>query len=82
MTNRVASCGDKCVKLIDMNDSTNDWKEIKAYVLEKETGSLDSLAWADGGKSSPVAARRGACSPPHDVFPPAARTFSHCKLNY
>mmetsp|Transcript_83520 Transcript_83520/g.235548 ORF Transcript_83520/g.235548 Transcript_83520/m.235548 type:complete len:410 (-) Transcript_83520:127-1356(-) len=55
VTNRVACCGDKCVKLIDMDD----WKEISAHVLEKEASTLDSLAWADDGKILSVSSRSG-----------------------
>eukprot|EP00617_Octactis_speculum_P020661 CAMPEP_0185754848 /NCGR_PEP_ID=MMETSP1174-20130828/13434_1 /TAXON_ID=35687 /ORGANISM="Dictyocha speculum, Strain CCMP1381" /LENGTH=339 /DNA_ID=CAMNT_0028433223 /DNA_START=180 /DNA_END=1199 /DNA_ORIENTATION=- len=55
VTNRVASCGDKCVKLIDMND----WKEVKAFVIDKETSSLDCLAWTNDGRLLSVSSKSG-----------------------
>jgi WD repeat-containing protein 19 len=43
----VASCGDhRVVKVIDMHD----WKETKAFMVDKDAECLDSCAWADSGK--------------------------------
>jgi WD repeat-containing protein 19 len=52
---RVATCGDNCIKLIDMND----WKEITTENLEKEAGQLDHLAWAKEGQILSVSTRSG-----------------------
>ena len=50
--NIVATCGKKCVKLIDMAN----WKEIYVW---REVDNLDSLAWADAGRILSVSSKKG-----------------------
>jgi WD repeat-containing protein 19 len=54
-TQRVATCGDNCIKLIDMAD----WKEITTEIFDKEAGQLDRLAWSSDGQILSVSTKNG-----------------------
>ncbi|CAM9278321.1 unnamed protein product, partial [Scytosiphon promiscuus] len=66
-THKLATCGDGCVKLIDMRDwrcwgvdsiNAPDLQEIKTHRLAKEAGQLDSLSISENGRLLGV----GSCS--------------------
>lgn len=54
-SNRIACCGDSCVKVIDMQG----WVEECTQRLPEEAGSLGTLEWAAGGRQLSVASDSG-----------------------
>eukprot|EP00753_Platysulcus_tardus_P015313 PLAT4961.1.p1 GENE.PLAT4961.1~~PLAT4961.1.p1 ORF type:complete len:517 (-),score=173.66 PLAT4961.1:54-1385(-) len=52
---RVATCGDKVVKIVDMAD----WREVSSHTLDKDAGPLDRLHWTADGCLLSVSTRSG-----------------------
>jgi WD repeat-containing protein 19 len=53
-TNLVASCSDRCVKIIDMLT----WKEVKSFVGSGDD-QFEKLSWTDSGKFLSVSSKNG-----------------------
>ena len=55
--NRAATCGDGCIRIVDMKN----WKELKseAVHLDREHGNLDKMEWTEDGQILTVGTRNG-----------------------
>ncbi len=53
--NKIVTCGDMCVKIVDMTT----WKEVHSESMDKELGQIEQVAWAPDGSMVSVASRSG-----------------------
>eukprot|EP00455_Lapot_gusevi_P056735 TRINITY_DN9506_c0_g2_i6.p1 TRINITY_DN9506_c0_g2~~TRINITY_DN9506_c0_g2_i6.p1 ORF type:complete len:408 (-),score=35.91 TRINITY_DN9506_c0_g2_i6:29-1252(-) len=52
---KVATCGDNCIKIVDMQE----WKELQSEILEKDVGNVDRVSWSADGSILSVSTKNG-----------------------
>lgn len=55
LRHKVATCGDNCIKIIDMLD----WKDKVAEELDRSAGQVDKVTWSHDGNCLSVTTRNG-----------------------